>query len=113
MLGGNGKPDNYAQAWENCLNAWDGFPTATVIGGFDFVSEHGSQDYNPIECNEDIIDNVDGSFCETGVGAAVASMILEQAPQAKLYSYKTVGHTSWGRVYIDHRDYTYRHWKCR
>jgi len=84
-LGGSG---DYARAWANRSNAWDGFPTDTVIGGLDFSAGgegYHSIDYNPIEDANDI--NVSAGALPSGT--AVAAQILEQAPDAKILSYKT------------------------
>ena len=87
-LGGEGTAEAYAKAWANRSNAWDGFPTDTVIGGLDFSAiEEGSHsiDYNPIENASDA--NVDAGLIPSGT--AVAARILSQAPDAKILSYKT------------------------
>jgi len=84
-LGGSG---NYDQAWANKSNAWDGFPTDTVIGGLDFSAGgegYHTIDYNPIEDAEDT--NVENGYIASGT--AVAAQILAQAPEAKILSYKT------------------------
>jgi len=84
-LGGSG---DYASAWANRSNAWDGFPTDTIIGGLDFSASgegYHSIDYNPIEDASDI--NVDAGAIPSGT--AVAAQILAQAPDAKILSYKT------------------------
>jgi hypothetical protein len=92
-LGGNG---NYSQAWANRSNAWDGFPTDTIIGGLDFSASgegYHSIDYNPIEDAEDI--NVEVGAIPSGT--AVAAQILAQAPDAKILSYKTY---DWASAYF-------------
>ncbi len=92
-LGGNG---DYASAWANRSNAWDGFPTDTIIGGLDFsASGEGfhSIDYNPIEEAGDI--NVASGAIPSGT--AVAAQILAQAPDAKILSYKTY---DWASAYF-------------
>lgn len=92
-LGGNG---DYSQAWANRSNAWDGFPTDTVIGGLDFSASgegYHSIDYNPIEDAEDI--NVAAGAIPSGT--AVAAQILAQAPDAKILSYKTY---DWASAYF-------------
>jgi hypothetical protein len=92
-LGGNG---DYASAWANRSNAWDGFPTDTVIGGLDFsaIGEgYHSIDYNPIEDAEDI-NALAGNIPS---GTAVAAQILAQAPDAKILSYKTY---DWASAYF-------------
>ncbi|WNC69921.1 S8 family serine peptidase [Thalassotalea nanhaiensis] len=84
-LGGNG---DYDMAWANRSNAWDGFPTNTVIGGLDFSAGgegYHSIDYNPIEDANDI--NVENGYISSGT--AVAAQVLAQAPDAKILSYKT------------------------
>ncbi len=84
-LGGNG---DYASAWANRSNAWDGFPTDTVIGGLDFSADgegYHSIDYNPIEDAADI-NAIAGDIPS---GTAVAAQILAHAPDAKILSYKT------------------------
>ncbi len=84
-LGGNG---DYDSAWANKSNAWDGFPTDTVIGGLDFsAAGEGwhSIDYNPVEDAADT--NVENGYISSGT--AVAARILEQAPDAKILAYKT------------------------
>lgn len=95
-LGGAGTPEAYAQAWANRSNAWDGFPTNTVIGGLDFsASEEGyhSLDYNPIENANDA--NVASGNVPSGT--TIASEILKQAPDAKILSYKTY---DWASAYF-------------
>ncbi len=92
-LGGNG---DYASAWANRSNAWDGFPTDTIIGGLDFsASGEGfhSIDYNPIEDANDT--NVTAGAIPSGT--AVAAQILAQAPDAKILSYKTY---DWASAYF-------------
>ncbi len=88
-LGGAGTAEAYSQAWANRSNAWDGFPTDTVIGGLDFSAKgesgYHSIDYNPIEYAEDI--NVASGAIASGT--AVAAKVLEQAPDAKILFYKT------------------------
>lgn len=106
-LGGSGERDDYDEAVENNRNAWRGFPTNTIIGGFDFASEIGNLDYNPIEQEEDAIDWADGTPFDAGHGTMMASIVLEHAPEAKLYAYKVRGVRDDGRVFSDHRDYNY------
>ena len=92
-LGGNG---DYDSAWANRSNAWDGFPTDTVIGGLDFsaIGEgYHSIDYNPIEDAGDV--NVEAGSIPSGT--AVAAQILAQAPDAKILSYKTY---DWASAYF-------------
>ena len=106
-LGGSGNLNDYTLAWENYGNAWTGFPTDTVIAGFDFSSEKGGLDYNPIEYDKDVTDWLDGNKYLSSRGTRAASIILDKAPDAKLMSFKTYGHKVNGRVYTDHRDYIY------
>lgn len=92
-LGGNG---DYEMAWANRSNAWDGFPTDTIIGGLDFSA--GGEgwhtvDYNPIEDANDT--NVENGYISSGT--AVAAQILAQAPDAKILSYKT---WDWASAYF-------------
>ncbi|WOH37903.1 S8 family serine peptidase [Thalassotalea fonticola] len=92
-LGGHG---NYDMAWANRSNAWDGFPTDTVIGGLDFSAGGEGYhfiDYNPIEDAED--ENVKSGAIPSGT--AVAAQILAQAPDAKILSYKT---WDWSSAYF-------------
>ena len=95
-LGGTGTSEAYEKAWANKSNAWDGFPTDTVIGGLDFSADaegYHTIDYNPIEAVDDV--NV-----ETGAlpsGTAIAAKILEQAPEAKILAYKTY---DWANAYF-------------
>lgn len=87
-LGGSGTTEAYEQAWSNRSNAWDGFPTDTVIGGLDFSADgegYHTIDYNPIEAVGDV--NVESGAIPSGT--ALAAQILEQAPNAKILSYKT------------------------
>ncbi|WP_448211888.1 S8 family serine peptidase [Colwellia sp. MEBiC06753] len=108
-LGGSGEADAYAEAWENRSNAWDGFPTDTVIGGFDFTSEHiaNNLDYNPIERQNNVTDPYYGVEYVAGRGTMIAAEILKQAPDAKIYAYKTTGAKDSDAVYVDYRDYNY------
>ncbi|WNC67112.1 S8 family serine peptidase [Thalassotalea nanhaiensis] len=87
-LGGAGTREAYDQAWANRSNAWDGFPTETIIGGLDFSAAgegYHSLDYNPIEAEQD--DNVDSGAIPSGT--AVAAQVLAEAPDAKILFYKT------------------------
>ena len=87
-LGGVGTTEAYNKAWSNRSNAWDGFPTDTVIGGMDFSADSEglhSADYNPIEASYD--PNVESGFIPSGT--VLASQILSQAPDAKILAYKT------------------------
>lgn len=90
-LGGTGTPEAYEQAWKNNRNAWDGFPTDTVIGGLDFSANYEwyhTVDYNPIENKDDELAN-DHNFHYPS-GTAQAALILKQAPNAKILAYKTL-----------------------
>lgn len=96
-LGGLGTPEAYQQAWANRSNAWDGFPTDTVIGGLDFsASSEGyhSIDYNPIATEFD--ENVEAGFLPSGT--AMAAQVLAQAPDAKILFYKTF---DWAPAYYN------------
>ncbi|QBY03004.1 hypothetical protein E2K93_00845 [Thalassotalea sp. HSM 43] len=93
-LGGEGTAEAYNLAWENRHNAWDGFPTDTVIGGLDFAPEgYHTIDYNPLENANDV--NVASGNLPSGT--VIASQILSQAPDAKILSYKTY---DWSHVYF-------------
>ncbi|NMP16653.1 S8 family serine peptidase [Thalassotalea sp. Y01] len=93
-LGGEGTVEAYEQAWANRHNAWDGFPTDTVIGGLDFGAEgYHYIDYNPLEMAGD--PNVESGALPSGT--VIASQILEQAPDAKILSYKTY---DWSHAYF-------------
>ncbi|MEW6999324.1 S8 family serine peptidase [Colwelliaceae bacterium BS250] len=98
-LGGTGTSEAYDQAWKNRSNAWDGFPTDTVIGGMDFAAGmegYHIDDYNPIEDqNNASALNFDAHYPS---GTAQAALILEQAPDAKILSYKTLD-WSWQYFY--------------
>lgn len=89
-LGGEGTEAAYAQAWKNRSNAWDGFPTDTVIGGLDFsasIEGYHTVDYNPIEDRDDEV-ALDHSYHYPS-GTASAALVLKQAPNAKILAYKT------------------------
>lgn len=95
-LGGLGTRAAYERAWKNRSNAFDGFPTSTVIGGLDFSADsegYHSLDYNPIEDENNI--NVINKLLPSGT--AQASIILKEAKNAKLYAYKTY---DWDWVYF-------------
>ncbi|WOH38613.1 hypothetical protein RI844_05180 [Thalassotalea fonticola] len=81
-LGGNG---DYGQAYDNIVNSWEGFPNDVVIGGFDFTSESGVYDYNPLEYPSDFSTYVGGT------GTMAASLIKQAAPDAKILAYKVEG----------------------
>ncbi|WNC73852.1 putative Ig domain-containing protein [Thalassotalea psychrophila] len=81
-LGGNG---DYGQAYDNMVNSWEGFPNDVVIGGFDFASESGTYDYNPLEYPNDFLTYVGGT------GTMAASLIRQAAPDAKILAYKVEG----------------------
>lgn len=98
-LGGVGTPEAYAQAWKNNHNAWDGFPTDTVIGGLDFSANYEwyhTVDYNPIENQHDEI-ATDHTYHYPS-GTAEAALILKQAPNAKILAYKTLDY-DWDYFY--------------
>lgn len=87
-LGGEGTAEAYDKAWANRTNAWDGFPTDTIIGGLDFSAQgegFHTIDYNPIEVKDDI-NVVNGALAS---GTAVAAQVLAEAPDAKILYYKT------------------------
>ncbi|SET66420.1 S8 family serine peptidase [Thalassotalea agarivorans] len=88
-LGGSGTAEAYDMAWRNRSNAWDGFPTTTVIGGMDFSAGFEgfhTIDYNPIENKDD--QNLELGWYPSGT--AQAALVLEQAPEAKILAYKTL-----------------------
>lgn len=99
MLGGEGTQEAFYDAFSNVSNAWSGFPTDTVIGGFDFSGEGTAYDYNPIEYPVSFEDPY-RSFMryDAGRGTMAASMILQSTPNAKIYSYKVYGATMSGLV---------------
>ena len=95
-LGGTGTVAAFEQATANRSNAWDGFPTDTVIGGLDFsagAEGYHYVDYNPIEWAEDV--NVEAGALASGT--AVAAQVLAQAPDAKIIYYKTY---DWANAYF-------------
>lgn len=95
-LGGAGTQEAYDKAWANRSNAWDGFPTETVIGGLDFsaIGEgYHTIDYNPIEAVDDV-NVVSGALAS---GTAVAAQVLAEAPDAKILFYKTY---DWDKNYF-------------
>ncbi|MFB2654473.1 S8 family serine peptidase [Shewanella seohaensis] len=98
-LGGVGTPEAYAQAWKNNRNAWDGFPTNTVIGGLDFSAIYEwyhTVDYNPIENQDDEV-ATDHNYHYPS-GTAQAALVLKQAPNAKILAYKTLDY-DWNFFY--------------
>ncbi|WP_372872685.1 S8 family serine peptidase [Shewanella sp.] len=98
-LGGVGTPEAYEQAWKNNRNAWDGFPTETVIGGLDFSADYEwyhTIDYNPIENSKDEI-ATDHEYHYPS-GTAQAALVLKQAPNAKILAYKTLDY-DWNYFY--------------
>lgn len=98
-LNGVGTAEAYELAWRNNSNAWDGFPTDTVIGGMDFAANFEgwhTLDYNPIENKDDL--NVAEETAFYPSGTVQAAMILEQEPSAKILSYKTLD-WSWSYFY--------------
>ncbi|WNC73845.1 S8 family serine peptidase [Thalassotalea psychrophila] len=103
-LGGekNDKLDNYGVAFQNVTNAWEGFPNDVVIGGFDFVSESGGYDYNPLEYHSDITDRRwDSLEFKAGYGSATALAVLQAVPNAKILAYKVEGVSYEGDVFRD------------
>ncbi|TRX56948.1 S8 family serine peptidase [Thalassomonas sp. M1454] len=95
-LGGKGTVEAYEKAWANRSNAWDGFPTDTVIGGLDFSANgegYHTIDYNPIEATDDV--NVESGALASGT--AVAAQVLAEAPDAKILFYKTY---DWSNAYF-------------
>ncbi|TRX52232.1 S8 family serine peptidase [Thalassomonas sp. M1454] len=91
-LGGEGTWDNFVEGWQNRNNAWDGFPNGVVIGGYDFIGDSLSEDYNPLEYHVDLTDrlNPDVKY-KAGMGTMAASMILDSYPDAKILAYKLRG----------------------
>lgn len=89
-LGGVGEPDSYSDAFDNYANSWGGFPNKVVIGGFDFASENGGKDYNPLEYAADFVPQ-SGPEYKAGFGTMAASLILQSAPTAKILAIKTTG----------------------
>ncbi|WP_198134296.1 S8 family serine peptidase [Shewanella amazonensis] len=98
-LGGAGTPEAYEQAWKNNHNAWDGFPTDTVIGGLDFSANYEGYhtvDYNPIENQDD--EAASNHTYHYPSGTAQAALVLKQAPEAKILAYKTLDY-DWNYFY--------------
>ncbi len=97
-LNGTGTTEAYDKAWENRSNAWDGFPTDTVIGGLDLSASlegYHIDDYNPIEDKNFVLTN-DYSYHYPS-GTAQAALVLAQAPDAKILAYKAL---DYDRVYF-------------
>ena len=97
QLGGSGQKLKYQQAKEIKKLNWKNFTTTAIVGGMNFYSlEKNLQDINnnPIESNNDL--NVNEGFYPSGT--VQASLILEQAPNAKILAYKTID-WSWLQLY--------------
>lgn len=86
-LGGNG---DYSTAYDNITNSWSGFPNKVVIGGFDFSSENGIYDYNPLEYAANYTDGGNVEY-KSGYGTMAASLIRQAARDAKILAYKVSG----------------------
>ena len=79
-FGGGGTRADYEAAYSNFTSRDGLFPTAKVIGGYDFVGEKWPRgDLSPDD------DPIDGH----GHGTAVADIIRSVAPDASLYAVKT------------------------
>ncbi len=97
QLGGSGKPSVYQQVINTNKISKQYFPTEKIIGGMTFplVSNgHKNINYNPIENSNNL--NVTEGFYPSGT--VQASLILEQAPKAKIIVYKTSDLT-WKQLY--------------
>jgi hypothetical protein len=97
QLGGSGQKLKYQQAKEIKEINWNSLKNTTVVGGMNFYSlEKNLQDINnnPIESNNNL--NVNEGFYPSGT--VQASMILEQAPYAKILAFKTID-WSWQQLY--------------
>ncbi|TRX52336.1 S8 family serine peptidase [Thalassomonas sp. M1454] len=91
-LGGEGLPDSYSKAYNNISNSWPGFPNDVVIGGFDFVSEQYTFDYNPLEYPVDVTDAYRPWMkYKGGLGTMAASLIRDSVQDAKILAYKVNG----------------------
>ncbi|WP_153915530.1 S8 family serine peptidase [Shewanella sp. TC10] len=89
-LGGDGSVEAYAEAMENSINAFDGFPTEVVVEGMDLASDAGwGVDPNPIDQNVYFTRDYDGATHNTGHGTRLASVVHALAPAAKIAAYKT------------------------
>jgi hypothetical protein len=96
-LGGEGTLEAYEYAIENASNAHVGFPTGTVVEGFDLVSEQGlGMDPNPIDFA------IEHESYNTGQGTRIASVIHELAPGVTFSAYKTsaIYHNDLGELMI-------------
>lgn len=84
-LGGTGTKEAYQQAWQYAGVPFDGFPTSVVTKGWDFFSEREPQfivaDINPLDSALD-------TSSTGGRGTALASIIHQLAPAAKLWAGK-------------------------
>jgi len=89
LLGGDGTPAAYAEAFDNRLTIWDAFKNGVVVGGFDAASEGGGVDPNPLE--HAVPDALREQFpiFPVGRGTLLGSIIHELAPGAELLAYKT------------------------
>jgi subtilisin family serine protease len=105
-LGGAGTPEAYAAAYGTSVTdprttTTDGlFPTAKVIGGFDFIGEAWAGGTNPLVPDPDPIDCGPSAIplpCAGGHGTHVSSIVAGNngvAPDAKLYAYKVCSSVS-------------------
>lgn len=71
----------------DAIPGFDGFPTNTVSGGWDFASENYGNDANPIDQNLEGV-RYDGFVYPTGTGTELASIVHQLAPAAKIHAYK-------------------------
>ncbi|WOH38610.1 S8 family serine peptidase [Thalassotalea fonticola] len=93
-LGGEGTFAAYNKGYANLTNYWGGFPNNVVIGGFDFASEKGAYDYNPLEYPADFQSPYNSlQQYKGGIGTMAASLIRQSAGDAKILAYKTSGIT--------------------
>ncbi len=96
QLGGSGQKLKYQQAKKRKNINWNNFSNKTVVGGMNFYSlEKNLHDINnnPIESNNI---NVNEGFYPSGT--VQTSLILKQAPNAKILAYKTID-WSWQQLY--------------
>ncbi|MDP5146896.1 S8 family serine peptidase [Shewanella sp. ULN5] len=93
---------SYLDALENGAIEYSGFPTDVVAGGWDFSSENGGNDANPIDQNLSYVNDWTGWAYPTGMGTELASIVHQLAPGAKLHAYKVsnVSGASWDPTYI-------------